>query len=524
MKRTAIFVAALACGFAAQAQQTQLEKDLKQAGAVRDSIAVVLAKHRADYAVQDESARKKMAPTIVALEDNLHSAQRKYDAILAEVMSRDAKRVVASYDGTVKADAGVKTEVVAKAVESKAEPKVAEPQTQPQLQVQPQPQPQVVQEQPKPVVEEKKPELSFADRCKNMLNDQQGVDKIKELVDQYLNTYNELKKLHGLYKNAQTKIDADKVLTRFVEEKKELATLDAELTKLWQDYYYKRIFDYKVLAEESDMSNMPKFSDAQVQEQIKVQCGKYISDALIEYYIGRKALLEYEKELVTWLLKPELMSSVQSRIIDLNSKNYQLEKLELERRNFIRYENIISSKDSARRYTGPIPQTQVEDYGTVYRIQIMEHPHLMSYDSSYFNFKMVAPVSYLRMGQSNKYSYFAGGFRTAEEANKSLKAVKAFFRAAKVVVWVDGRFYDSVDEMIENENRYIIKISGVQKLPDGVEEVLRKHNDACEIKRDGAVFVASEFVGSEELMGKIVEDIKSLDTELVVEIEKQNLK
>ena len=67
MKRAIILTMAV---LSASLVEAQTAKDIERAGFVRDSLADVLAEHRANYA-KNESLREKLTPTILAWESEL---------------------------------------------------------------------------------------------------------------------------------------------------------------------------------------------------------------------------------------------------------------------------------------------------------------------------------------------------------------------------------------------------------------------------------------------------------------------
>ena len=484
MKRIVIFVASLACAVGAQAKNTQFEKVLERAGFERDSIASVLAKHRANYAAQSDSIREKLAPTILDLEKKLECAQANYDKALAAIMQRDVQGVVAAYDKATKADT-------------------------------------VVVQEAQPVVEEKKAEVTMApDSYEALFDNLPGEDKVLKMVAQYFEKYDELLKLQRRYMEVTTKQEAESVAALFVAKKDELAILNGEIASQWHAIYYDRIYAYNVLAERNGNSKIGKFSDAQTRGQIRAEGGKYISDALVDYFISRQALLEYEMKTALTLMMTSSFEKLQGRKVSLVNRDYRLSKLTLERRVFIRYEDISVKQPSVYNTNNPVPQTQIEDYGTVYRVRIGIFAKKMSVSS----LRGVKPVSYTYNDEDGEYSYFVGGFRTEAEAVAAAKRLKEIgFKEPIIAVWVDGEYYSTLEDMQRFENQYNIKISGVASLPEEVENLVRSHNSECEIRREGADFVIGTFTG-QETANKIVAEIKALNLDIETVIEKQNLK
>ena len=98
MTRIAIFVTVLAGAFGAQAQDNQ---KLERAGFLRDSVANVLAEHRAKYG-KNEALREELTPVILSLEKEVVRLQAEYDKELDIISQRDAKSALNAYADALK--------------------------------------------------------------------------------------------------------------------------------------------------------------------------------------------------------------------------------------------------------------------------------------------------------------------------------------------------------------------------------------------------------------------------------------
>ena len=480
MKRIILFAAALACGIGAQAQTNQLEKALKKADAVCDSIATMLTQCRVDYAAQNDSIREKMAPTILSLEKELVGAKAKYDKVLAAIMQRDVRRALEAYQASIKADATAVVE--------------------------------------QPGTSDKATTVTAS--YEKMFNEPHPQEaEVAALAAKYFATYKEFQELKGKYKKAETKAEAENIAYTFATKYDELKALDAKIASQWHQFYYDRVFAYNVLAERSGNSDIPKFSDLHTRAKIREASGKYISEALVDYYISRELLLEYEIHVASTLSLTSSLDKLLERMAELKKLSPYLAKLTLERRNFITYENISVKTPTIYTTNNPVPETQVEEFGVVYRVRIGAFTRKVNPSA----LRGVMPLSYIY--ENKEYLYFAGGFRTEAEANEAADFLKnkKGFREPIVSVWVDGAYYPTVDEMRQYESQYNIKISGVNTLATEVVAALRADDSEREIKREGGVFVVGPFAG-QTAVNKVVDAIKNLDTEMIIEIEKQNLK
>ena len=425
MKRTIIIAVALACAFGAQAQEN---KTLERAGFMRDSVAEVLAEHRANYA-RNESMREELAPTILSLEKEIVRLQAEYEKVVAAISQRAVQDALTAYNNAQK--------------EQNAEKKS------------------------QPVVEEKRssyiPDKSrlkrdlvandyFAERLSQsdykMLLDAQRREKVvKEAVERYFTKYGELLTLQRRYMEVPTREEADEQAKLFAAKRGEMASLDEDITSMWSSLYYNKIYSYDLLMERSGDNAMLDLSatvSARAEREVNDNSDLYESNALVNYYVRKKALTEYELKLASTLLLTTSRDSLKVVAAELDNRDYRLSKLSLQRRSFIEYEDIEVKVPTIYNSKNPVPQTKVYDYGTIYRIRI----GLFSKRPNVSALRGVTPLSYTTAYNNGLYAYFVGGFRTEQEAKEGAEYLKKLgFKEPIIAVWIDGEYYPTLEDM-----------------------------------------------------------------------------
>lgn len=500
MKRIAIFVAALVCGFCAHAQTVDDEyKALKRAGFVRDSIIGVLDNYRDDYA-QNKDKRKELAPKILALEKELMEQQAKYVELVAEISEREARLTVQAYEKALEAE------------KKRRSTKVVE-----------------VKPNEVPVVDEGLAKRDFVansyfaahlspEDYSALLSTQQQEKQIKEWVNKYFENYAELLALYNQYMEATTLKQAEEIAPLFNAKHNELVELDAKIVAAWSPLYENKIYLYNLLMErEKNNSILNQATEviAKADREVDDAKGKYNSDVLAGYLTRKRALTEYEMRIATHLMLVPTLDSLSGVMTELNNRDYRLSKLELARRNFIRYEGITVNSASMHNSGSAIPQIKVYDYGTVYRVCIGSFKKRVGVAAM----RGVQPVAYVCA--DGEYLYYAGAFRTEKEAQNAVNEMaKVGFKTPFISAWVDGNYYPTIEDMNDSPNKYNIVISGVATLSEEAKAVITSHKSDCVIARVGSNYSIGSFAGISSAEA-VVADLKSLGIEMEIKITKQ---
>lgn len=498
MKRTIVFVVALACGFLAQAQGV---KELERAKFVRDSVEEVLAEHRANYA-RNESMREKLTPTILSLEKEVALLQAEYETMLVAISQKDIKEALIAYDNAQKENKVVRKE--------------------------------------QPVVEEKREAYTpdkarmkrdlvandyFAERLnptdyKTLYDAQKREVKIKDIVERYFAKYGELLALQRRYMEVPTREEADEQAKLFIAKRAEMTSLEEEMTSMWSSLYFNKIYAYDLLMEREENTSMLDFSAeaaARAEREVNDNTDLYESNALVGYYARKKALTEYELQIASTLSLTTSRDSLRLVASELKNRDYRLSKLSLQRRSFIKYEDIKVKTPTIYNSKNPVPQTKIYDYGTIYRIRIglfSKRPNLSA-------LRGVMPLSYTTAYNKGLYAYFVGGFRTEQEAKEGAAYLKKLgFREPIIAVWVDGDYYPTLEDMRRSESQYNIEISGVATLTDEMKAKILSHKSDCTISRIGSNFVVGTFEGKSSAEA-VASDLRAMSGDVNVKITKK---
>lgn len=498
MKRTIISIIALA---SVAVSQGQTAKELERAGFVRDSVLEVLAEHRTNYA-RNESMREKLAPTIRALEGEAVRLQAEYDKLLVAISQRDAQEAFALYSNAQKESGTAKKQQLV--VEEKRGAYI----------------PDKARMRRDLVANDYFVERLTTADYKTLRDAQQREKKVKEAVEQYFTKYGELLALQRRYMEVSTREEADEQAKLFAAKREEMLALDGEIASMWSSLYFNKIYAYDLLMERDGNTSMLDFSaeaTARAEREVNENSDLYESNALLGYYVRKKALVEYEMQIASTLSLTTSRDSLKVVFAGLKNRDYRLSKLSLQRRSFIKYEDIEVKVPTIYNSKNPVPQTKIYDYGTVYRIRIglfSKRPNLSA-------LRGVTPLSYTSAYNKGMYAYFVGGFRTAQEAKDGVAYLKKIgFKEPIIAVWVDGEYYPTIEDMSRSESQYNIEISGVETLTDDVKAKILAHKADCTISRIGSTFVVGSFEGK-SVAEAVVADLRAMSSEIVVEITKK---
>ena len=339
-------------------------------------------------------------------------------------------------------------------------------------------------------------------------------------VAKYIAEYGSLLALQRSYMEVPTKHQADSVAQLFAAKKARMAELDDAITSAWSSLYFNKIYAYDLLMERSGNNAMLDLSAsvaARAEREVNENTDIYESNALVGYYARKKALVEYEMQIASKLQLTTSRDSLRLVSSELKNRDYRLSKLSLQRRSFIKYEEIEIKKPSIYTSKNPIPQTKVYDYGTIYRIRI----GLFTNRPNVSALRGVMPLSYSDAYNKGLYAYFVGGFRTEQEAKEGVAYLKKVgFRDPIIAVWVDGEYYPTLEDMRRSQSQYNIEISGVATLTDDIKSHILAHKSDCTISRIGSTFVVGSFEGKSAAEA-VANDLRTLSSELKIEITKK---
>lgn len=339
-----------------------------------------------------------------------------------------------------------------------------------------------------------------------------------DCVNRYMANYLTLEELAASYAVAPTEAEAVDIQERFESLDGINQKHSDSLATAWNYIYDNKSYAYDYLMEalgkEQQLDRQSERYSNAMREIVALE-GETASDVLVDYFVRKRALVEYEKSVAEELGLVEATDSLAGVIGQLSTITYKLPSVKIEQRYFLQYDSLEFV--SRPRYTAsnPIPETTIYEHGTMYRVLL----GTFSAKRPVSIFRGTVPLSYV-VTEEGKWRYFAGGFATEEEANEAQKVLKKRgFTKPQVVVWVDGKYRNLAEEPAPTATAsgYRIEIHGLGTLPDAIREIIASA-EGVELSKVGAtLFVVGTFTDATEAE-RVAEALRQADTALDVRL------
>ena len=339
-----------------------------------------------------------------------------------------------------------------------------------------------------------------------------------DYVNRYMSNYLTLGELAQSYAMVPTEAEATDLQERFTALEQENDQLADSLAVAWNFIYDNKSYAYdymlEALGKEQQLDRQAERYSAAAREIVTLE-GKTASDELVDYFVRKQALVEYETAVAEVLGLKESVDSLRGVKSQLASIEFKLQPVTIEQRYFLEYEPIEFV--STPRYTSsnPIPETVIYDHGTIYRVLL----GTFSAKRPVSIFRGTVPLSYV-VTEDGKWRYFAGGFATEEEANEAQKVLKKRgFTKPQVVVWVDGKYRNLAEEPAPSAttNGYRIEIHGLGTLSESLREIIGA-TSGVELSKVGAtLFVVGTFTDKVEA-DRVAEAMRQTDAALDIRV------
>lgn len=357
-----------------------------------------------------------------------------------------------------------------------------------------------------------------------LMRAQRGEMVAVDLVNRYLGNYLTLGELDSLYRVAATEQEALDIESRFREVSSRNDSLAEVLSERWNYIYDNKSYAYDYMMEamrkeeQLDLQT-ERYSDA--AREVAALSGETASDELVDYFLRKRALVEYERAVAQTLGLQAAADSLAGVEHQLSTIDFKLQPIQLEERLFLQYDTIRFSSRPHYTAQNPIPETTVYQRGTIYRLTV----GTFSTRRPVSTFRGTYPVSYLRT-EDNRWRYFIGGFPTMEAAEEGrLLLKKRGFLKPQIVVWIDGQYRNLADEPLPASiGGYRIEIVGVESLPEAVRETLSQVAEGAQLSRAGERFLVGHF-DDKAVADQVAAALRSAEPALdvrVVEIEQAN--
>lgn len=316
---------------------------------------------------------------------------------------------------------------------------------------------------------------------------------VAEMAEACLANYESIESLKISYDTITSAEPAAILYERYETLQNLNRTLCDSLNKMWgrifdnKNYAYAYILD-KLGKEELLAASEEKMSA--LRQQIAAERGMYYSDELASYQLQKRAMVEYETQLSEALGLTRAKDSLRQVTAQLGERDYRLPKLFLEERLFLDYEPVGFASPAKYNASNHIPEVQIYDRGTIYRILLATYSNRTN---GGYLFKGAYPLGYEKV--DGKYAYYAGGFRTLEEAREALAEMKKRgFRRPEIVVWNDGVRTNLADAAEEGKTpMFRVEVTGLDELSENLRDSIQSVAGSCEISRAGQLFILGPF-------------------------------
>lgn len=264
------------------------------------------------------------------------------------------------------------------------------------------------------------------------------VQQVKALSDKYKTLYQKLESVRDGYMAADRKETADSLKEEGFEIKRELAKVENDMRRIWNPLYTKKIDWYQVLL---DKLNAPADVFESLSEQSRhLRNDKAEADDRFEsadfavFSKERKLISAHEMALAKLLHASNALDSLAKADASIGPDGYGFPKIVFPEKEYIDYRGIQIGKTSVYTAQNPVPVHETPRISTVYKILI----GIFAKTPSVSVFKNVSPltVEELPDGQT---AYYAGAYKTAEEAEKELGSLRKLGLKSEIVGWAEGK-------------------------------------------------------------------------------------
>lgn len=303
------------------------------------------------------------------------------------------------------------------------------------------------------------------------------------LLREYDGHYRALKALRMQYDTAANESAADSLLAKFRENQYACARLSDSLAAVWDYTFDNKTYIYELLFDRDgreDLLSKAEENRQRMRHEVSKATGRYASDAVVEYCLGKRCILDYESDMAAAAGLKEASDSLAAVRKRLGSRKYDYETTGISPRSFAVYEPLAFSSRAHYGASNPIPECTICGHGTIYRIRLEKSV----FQQPASRYKGLCPVSCLHSSDGT-WTYYAGGYETAEEAAADLNTVKRMgFRSAVIAAWFDGEYAEGAARIAELESRrYAVEITGADELSSRVRQTIASAGEGMSVSR-----------------------------------------
>ncbi|MBQ5609482.1 MAG: SPOR domain-containing protein [Rikenellaceae bacterium] len=341
---------------------------------------------------------------------------------------------------------------------------------------------------------------------------QNDENKVIEYVNMLSENHSAMESIRVQYEQTQDASEASRLYSNYQVLNGLCSALNDSISTRWGAIFDAKSYAYNLILEmehRDDLLENSELALSQALQQVAADRGLYASDAMSSYFNTKKYLVDTEIALARIYGLGFVQDSLSKISQQLSAIDYRLQKVEIEERFFLAYEPIGVSSPSKYNSRNPIPECEIYDRGTIYRVVL----GTFSQQQPISIFKGVYPLYRLKT-EEDKHRYFAGGFATEAEADEAqIKLKNMGFRRPEVVVWRDGVYANLVEEReaaAEMTQVFRVEISGAEQMTDELRSVLDSLAMDKDITRINGRFIVMSFAVRDDA-DKLAEALSAID-------------
>ena len=337
-----------------------------------------------------------------------------------------------------------------------------------------------------------------------------------DLVNRYMVNHGTATDLAEAYAAARTEGEALEIHDRFESLERQNAGLADSLSTLWNYIYDNKSYAYSYvldrLGEEEILSREEELA-ARASRQMTTLRGETASDAVADYFLRKRVIVDYEEQVARVLGLTAAADSLRGVAGQLETVDFRLPKVRIAERSFLDYDTVAFSSHPKYTYQNPIPECKVYANGTIYRILL----GTFNTKRAAATFRGAYPLFYL-INDAGKWCYYTGGFATFDEAEAARKLLKEHgFIRPEIVVWTDGVYRNLAQEPDTAATFFRIEIAGTEALSEAVKQAIAEQAGSAELSRAGHYFVVGTF-DDRAVADRVAEAIRRADDTLEIKV------
>lgn len=328
---------------------------------------------------------------------------------------------------------------------------------------------------------------------------------LPSLVEEYIANYKRMGRCVEEYDAATKEKEGDAIYENYLAVRRRVDSLGGVIERYWSHILNVKYYAYGYILECNGRLELLQNSSidfSNMQQICAGSNGKYQSDALAHYALGRPTLVAFEYDFAKEMGLNLAADSLQRVLDAIVAPEYKLEPIVLERRSFVVYEPLVIAAKSIYSDSNPIPELPVYENGTIYRVSFGSYKSAQQGST----FKGAQPLYVAK--ENGGYIYYAAGYATEEEASKAVEQLEAKgFKELHICCWTDGSMKtvrSTKSESAEPEtaspssNKRYTLVLECSKMTDDMSATIRKVAPDKRISRRSTGFAVSGFTSRKD--------------------------